>query len=256
MKYEKDGKLYHLAIQTGDIGKYVIMPGDPKRCEKIAAYLKDARCIADHREYVTYTGFLEGEKVSVISTGIGGPSAAIAMEEAVKAGGHTFLRVGTSGGMQREVLSGDLVIATAAIREEGTSASCAPISFPAVASFEIVQSLCESAKAQEFSYHVGVVHCKDNFYMQHESERMPIRYEFEPRWRSFIELGTLASEMESSTLFVFGSHLHVRVGAVLLVVANQERERLKLENPIVSDTDRAVRCAIEAMRIQIRKDRL
>ena len=162
MNYSEDAsKQYHIQVGEGDIGKYVILPGDPKRCAKIAKYFDNAELVADSREYVTYTGYLEGVKVSVTSTGIGGPSASIAMEELVKAGADTFIRVGTCGGMQLDVKSGDLIIATGAIRMEGTSKEYAPIEFPAVADIEIVNALIASAKEMGNPYHAGVVQCKD-----------------------------------------------------------------------------------------------
>ena len=137
---------YHIQLGKGDVGRYVLLPGDPKRCEKIAAHFDNPVKMADSREYVTYTGYLEGEKVSVTSTGIGGASASIAMEELVKIGADTFIRVGTCGGMQIPVKSGDLVIATGAIRMEGTSREYAPIEYPAVADFHMVQALVQAAK--------------------------------------------------------------------------------------------------------------
>lgn len=118
MKYSQDGVQYHIGLKQGDVGKYVILPGDPKRCAKIAQYFDEPKLVADNREYVTYTGYLDGEKVSVTSTGIGGPSAAIALEELVNVGAETFIRVGTCGGMQIDVKGGDIVIATGAIRAE------------------------------------------------------------------------------------------------------------------------------------------
>ena len=141
MKYSTDGTQYHIGLKEGDIGEYVILPGDPKRCEKIAAYFESPQLIADRREYTTYTGFLNGVKVSVTSTGIGGPSAAIALEELVRCGAKYFIRVGTCGGMDLDVKSGDLVIATGAIRMEGTTKEYAPIEFPAVADYDITTSL-------------------------------------------------------------------------------------------------------------------
>ena len=117
---EKDLQ-YHLQIRPGDVGRYVILPGDPKRCAKIAKHFDDAKLIADSREFVTYTGYLDGEKVSVTSTGIGGPSASIAMEELVLCGADTFIRVGTCGGIELDVKGGDIVVATGAVRMEGTS---------------------------------------------------------------------------------------------------------------------------------------
>ncbi len=255
MKYSENGVQYHLGIKAGDVGKYVILPGDPKRCAKIAAYFDDARLIADSREFVTYTGYLEGEKVSVTSTGIGGASASIAMEELVRCGADTFLRVGTCGGIQKEVKSGDLVIATGAVRMEGTSREYAPIEYPAVTDYSIVRALDEAAKRNKASYHIGVVQCKDSFYGQHEPEVMPVGYELTAKWEAWKRLGCLASEMESAALFIVASHLHVRVGSVFLVVANQEREKLHLENPVVHDTEAAIVIAVEAIRSMIRKER-
>lgn len=254
MKYAEDGKQYHIDIKEGDVGEYVILPGDPKRCAKIAAYFDDAKLVADKREYVTYTGYLNGVKVSVTSTGIGGPSAAIALEELVKAGAKTFIRVGTCGGMQLDVKSGDAVIATGAIRMEGTTREYAPIEFPAVANFDIVNALVNSAKELGFPYHAGVVQCKDSFYGQHEPHKMPVNYELENKWNAWVKLGCLASEMESAALFVVASYLKVKVGSVFLVVANQEREKQGLENPVVHDTDGAIKIAVNAIKKLIEED--
>lgn len=255
MKYSENGVQYHLGIKAGDVGKYVILPGDPKRCEKIAAYLDNPRLIADKREFVTYTGYLEGETVSVTSTGIGGPSAAIAMEELARCGADTFIRVGTCGGIDPEVKSGDLVIATGAVRMEGTSREYAPIEFPAVADFGIVQALSAAAKELGFHCHTGVVQCKDSFYGQHEPELMPVSYELQQKWEAWKRLGCLASEMESAALFVAGSYLHVRAGSVFLVVANQEREKLRMENPVVLDTESAIAAAVKAIRLLISEEK-
>ena len=170
---EGTGKLYHIQVAPGEVGRYVILPGDPKRCGKIAQYFDNPVLIADNREYVTYTGTLDGVKVSVTSTGIGGPSAAIAMEELKRCGADTFLRVGTCGGMQLEVKGGDLVIATGAIRAEGTSKEYAPIEYPAVADFDIALAMRQAAASLGFTAHLGVVQCKDSFYGQHEPEVKP-----------------------------------------------------------------------------------
>lgn len=249
MDYTKDGRQYHIGLKKGDVGKYVILPGDPKRCEKIAAYFDNPVLMADSREYVTYTGYIGGEKVSVTSTGIGGPSASIAIEELSKIGADTFIRVGTCGGMDIDVKGGDIVIATGAIRMEGTSKEYAPIEFPAVADFEIVNALVNSAKSLDYNYHTGIVQCKDSFYGQHAPETKPVSYELLNKWEAWKRLGCLASEMESAALFVAGSYLKVKVGSVFLVVANQEREKLGLENPIVHDTDKAIKTAIEAIKL-------
>ena len=232
----------------------MILPGDPKRCEKIARHFADARLIADSREYVTYTGYLDGVKVSVTSTGIGGPSASIAMEELVAVGADTFIRVGTCGGMQPEILSGDVVIANGAIRMEGTSREYAPIEFPAVADFQITNALAAAAGKLAVPYHVGVGQCKDAFYGQHAPETKPVSYELLNKWEAWKRLGCLASEMESAALFIVASHLKVRAGSCFLVVANQERARLGLDNPVVHDTEKAICVAVEALRTLIRED--
>lgn len=255
MKYAEEGLQYHIGLRKGDVGKYVILPGDPKRCAKIAKHFDNAQLIADSREYVTYTGYLDGVKVSVTSTGIGGPSASIALEELVKSGADTFLRVGTCGGMQTDIMGGDLVIATGAIRMEGTSKEYAPIEFPAVANLDITNALVQAARELNKKYHVGIVQCKDAFYGQHEPETKPVDYELINKWNAWIRLGCKASEMESAALFVVGDYLRVRVGSSFLVVANQEREKLGLENPVIHDTEAAIEITVQAIRNLIKQDR-
>lgn len=249
MNYSEDDRQYHIRLKEGDVGKFVILPGDPKRCKKIAEYFENPQLIADNREFVTYTGYVDGEKVSVTSTGIGGPSAAIAMEELVKVGATHFIRVGTCGGMSIDVKGGDVVIATAAIRMEGTSKEYAPIEFPAVANLDITNALVKSAQELGYTYHTGVVQCKDSFYGQHSAEKMPVSYELQNKWEAWKKLGCLASEMESAALFIVASYLGVKVGSVFLTVANQEREKQNLENPIVHDTEKAIKTAINAIKI-------
>lgn len=251
MKYSEDpSRQYHIQVASGEIGEYVILPGDPKRCSKIAAYFDDPVLIADNREYVTYTGTLDGQKVSVCSTGIGGPSASIAVEELVKCGARTFIRVGTCGGMQLDITSGSLVVATGSIRMEGTSREYAPIEYPAVADLDVTNALREAALEimPADKVFAGVVQSKDAFYGQHNPELMPVSYELLNKWEAYIRMGCLASEMESAALFIAGSFLRVRMGTVLLVMANQEREKAGLDNPVVHDTDAAIRAAIGAIR--------
>ena len=251
---EGSGKQYHTGVGPEDIGKYVILPGDPKRCAKIASYFTDAKLVSDVREYVTYTGYLDGVKVSVTSTGIGGPSASIAIDELSKCGAHTFIRVGTCGGMQEEVLGGDVVIATGAVRMEGTSREFAPIEYPAVADFDVVMALKNAASELGARSHTGVVQCKDSFFGQHEPEIMPVSYELENKWQAWLRMGCLASEMESAALFIAGMFLKVRVGSCFLVVANQERAKKGLENKQVHDVEVPVRVAVEALRKLIAAD--
>ena len=252
---ENPNKQYHIQVGKGDVGRYVILPGDPKRCARIAKYFDDPVLMADNREYITYTGYLDGVKVSVTSTGIGGPSAAIAMEELIHCGADTFIRVGTSGGMQPEVCGGDLVIATGAIRMEGTSREYAPMEYPAVAHYDVVEALKHAADRLGTRSHLGVVQCKDNFYGQHSPETMPMAYELKNKWDAWMRCGALASEMESAALFIVGSVRRVRVGSVMLVLANQTRREMGLDDPQVYDTEMAVTVAVEALREMILKEK-
>ena len=252
---EGAGYQYHVGLRPGDIGEYVILPGDPHRVPKIAAYFDNPVKVADSREFVTYTGTLDGVKVSCTSTGVGGPSASIALEELCNVGGKTFIRVGTCGGMDINVKGGDIVIATGAVRQDGTSKEYAPIEYPAVPDVTVAASLVFAARELGFKYHTGVVQCKDAFYGQHMPEALPNSHELLNKWDAWLRLGCKASEMESSTLFIVGAYRKVRVGSVFLVVANQEREKAGLPNKQEHDTDRAIRVAIEAIRMLIADDK-
>ncbi len=249
-----NGKSYHIACTEGSVGKYVILPGDPGRCEKIAKYFDNPVLVANNREYVTYTGTLDGVKVSVTSTGIGGPSASIAIEELYELGADTFIRVGTCGGMQKKVHGGDCIVVTGAIRNEGTSREYAPIEFPAVADFTVTTALVNAASALGYPYHVGVVHNKDAFYGQHAPENMPVSYELLNKWEAWKRLGTLGSEMESSTLFTVAAARGCRAGAVMYTVWNQESDDNYSSKPN-EDTDAAIRIAVEAIRNLIKNDK-
>lgn len=249
-----EGMQYHIGVKTGEVGRYVLLPGDPKRCAKIAAHFDNPVLIADNREYVTYTGTIDGVKVSVTSTGIGGPSAAIALEELVRCGADTFIRVGTCGGIDIDVKGGDVVVATGAVRMEGTSKEYAPIEYPAVADLEVTNALVKACKKLGMDYHAGVVQCKDAFYGQHNPENMPVSYELLNKWEAWRRMGCKASEMESAALFIVGQYLRVRVGSCFLTMANQEREKKGLPNEQVHDTEMAIRTAIEAIRILIKEE--
>ncbi len=193
--------------------------------------------------------------VLVCSTGIGGPSASIAMEELHNIGADTFLRVGTCGGIDLNVQSGDVVIATGAIRFEHTSREYAPIEYPAVANFEVATALVEAAKAGGYRFHTGVVQCKDSFYGQHSPARMPVSYELLNKWEAWKRLGVKASEMESAALFVVADALGCRCGSCFHVIWNQEREAAGLDQKMTEDTSSAVRLGVEALKKLIQADR-
>lgn len=251
---EGSKKQYHTGVGEDDVGKYVILPGDPKRCKKIAEHFENAKLVADVREYTTYTGTLDGVKVSVTSTGIGGPSASIALGELVKCGANTFIRVGTCGGMQEDVIGGDVVIATGAVRMEGTTREFAPIEYPAVANTECLNALISAAENLKIRRHIGVVQSKDSFFGQHEPEIMPVSYELENKWQAWLKMGCLASEMETAALFIAGQFFRARVGSCLLVIANQEREKKGLENKQSHDVELPIKIVVNALRALIKKD--
>lgn len=246
---------FHIKCKQGDVGRYCLLPGDPGRCALIAESFDNPVKVQSNREYTTYTGTLLGEKVSVCSTGIGGPSAVIAMEELTAIGADTFVRVGTCGGIKLAVQSDDVVIATGAIRHEGASREYAPIEFPAVADYGVTVALVEAAKSLNKRWHAGVVQCKDSFYGQHSPARMPISYELLSKWEAWKRLGVLASEMESAALFTCAAALDVRCGSVFHVIWNQEREAAGLDQQESHDVGAAVDVGIAALKALIAQDR-
>ena len=262
-------KLYHVGFDDTHGASYAILPGDPGRVEKIAAYLENPRFYCQNREYTTWLGELSpfgvpenaapkgdlGKKtVMVMSTGMGGPSTAIAVEELFMTGVRNFIRVGTCGGMALPVIGGDIVIATGAIRMEGTSKEYVPIEFPAVANIDITNALVGAAKKLNARWHAGVVQCKDSFYGQHSPARMPAGNELMAKWEAWIKAGCLASEMESASLYIVSQILGARAGCVLNVVWNQERARAGMDNPQSHDTSPGIKTAIEAVRILMEQD--
>ncbi len=246
---------FHIKCKKGEVGRYCILPGDPGRCEKIAAYFDSPHKVQQNREYVVYTGTLQGEKVSVCSTGIGGPSAAIAMEELTAIGADTFVRVGTCGGIALKVRSDDVVIATGAVRHEGTSREYAPIEFPAVGDYQVQAAMVQAAKNLGKPWHAGVVQCKDSFYGQHSPARMPVSYELLNKWEAWKRLGVLASEMESAALFCCAAALGVRCGACFHVIWNQEREAAGLDQEESHDLSAAIEVGVETLKLLIEEDR-
>lgn len=252
--YEKQ---YHIGVSKGEIGEYCLLPGDPGRCRQIASFLSNPVYVGMNREYCIWNGYLEGKLVSVCSTGIGGPSTAIAVEELYACGAKTLIRVGTCGGISTKVRAGDVVIASGAVRQDGTSCEYAPIEFPAVADYKVLSALVRAAEKLGSSHHVGVVQSKDSFYGQHSPDRMATAQSLKEKWEAWKRLGVLSSEMEASTLFTVGATLGMATGAVFLAVWNQERflQGLDTQNDEVLDTRNAIETAIEALRILISEEK-
>ncbi|WP_414637063.1 nucleoside phosphorylase [Acetobacterium sp.] len=242
-------KMHHIQCQESDIGKYVLLPGDPGRVSEIAKGLNNSRLVASNREYVTYTGTLEGVKVSVTSTGIGGPSAAIAMEELVKLGAHTFIRVGTCGGIDSSLEPGSLIIATGAIRKEGTTTEYIPLEFPAVGNFELLNTLNSAAHKLNYKSYLGIVESKDSYYGQHEPDLMPNAAILKQKWEAWKAGGALASEMETAALYIVSTIRRVRCASILLLIRNREKENRENTPPVTCDNNtHLLETAIEGMR--------
>ncbi len=248
-------KMYHIGLDDSHGAKYAILPGDPGRVEKIAQFLENPRFLGQNREYTTWIGQLAGEPVLVMSTGMGGPSTAIGVEELYQTGVRTMIRVGTCGGMAEQVMGGDLVIANGAIRMEGTSKEYVDIAFPAVADFQVTKALEQAASDLGARAHLGIVQCKDSFYGQHSPGRMPCGKELEEKWDMWIKAGCLASEMESAALYIVAQVLGVRAGCVLNVIWNQERKKKGLPDPHCHDTAAAIRTAVRAVELLAEQDK-
>jgi uridine phosphorylase len=246
---------YHIQLKRGDVGRYVLLPGDPGRCERIAAFFDDPQFVAQNREFTTYTGTLLGEKVSVVSTGIGCPSTAIAVEELIKIGADTFIRVGTSGGMQPDTKTGDVAIVTGAIRDEGTTPQYLPIEFPAVADIDVVLALREAAEKLEIPYHLGVTQSKDSFFGEVEADRMPVADQLHTRWKAWVEGGAICSEMESAAIFILASIHRKRAGGVMMMVGAGDGLPETEADKELFHGDQAIRTAIEGVKILIERER-
>lgn len=252
MNFNNDA-MYHIGLRAADAARAAIICGDPERVEKIARLMDDARFVASRREYTTWSAKIDGERVLVVSHGIGGPSTAICIEELHMIGVDTLIRVGTCGGMASDVVAEDIVIAQAAIRAEGTSREYLPVEYPAAANFDVTMALREAALHSGHSFHVGVVHCKDSFYGQHSPERMPVCDELSSKWKAWLRGGCLASEMETAALFTVSATLGMRAGAVLRAVWNQERVNAGITDDVEADELSAASCAVEAVKILMKR---
>ncbi len=253
--------MYHIQVHKGEVGRYVLLPGDPGRTQVIAKYFDNPHLVAQNREFTTYTGTLLGEKVSVTSTGIGCPSTAIAVEELIKSGADTFVRVGTSGGMQPFCKTGDVAILSGAIRDEGTTSHYLPMEFPAVADLDVTIALREGARRAGIPYHVGISQSKDSFYGEVEPQRMPVAQRLEERWKAWVEGGAICTEMEASAIFILASIYRKRAGGVMLMGGADTGadhipldENAKALNELL-DVNRAIRVAVEGIKILIEQDR-
>jgi uridine phosphorylase len=249
----KEEKQYHVGLARGEVGEYVLMPGDPGRTPMIAKYIDDAREVAFSREYRTFTGNVAGVPVSTISSGMGGPSVAIAVEELNELGVHTFLRVGTCGAAQPEIKLGDLVIAAGSVRSEGTPNGYIPLEYPAVASLDMVNALVEAARAAGVPHHLGIIRSVDALYSDLVPDRMPRSSQLKEELQMWSRAGVLANDMESSTLFVVARLRRLRAGTINLCV--DEIAAGEIHHVDQSFMDRMLKVAMDAIRRLIERDR-
>lgn len=250
---EEGERKYHLGLAVGDVGGYVLVPGDPFRTALIAHHLQEAREKAWSREFRTFTGHLDGTLVSTCSSGIGGPSMAIAVEELSQLGVHTFLRVGTCGGGQPGVGLGDLVIATGAVRSEGTPDAYVPREFPAIASHDLVAALAEAARRASVRHHLGLIRSVDALYADLQPDLMVRPQQAREELEMWRRAGVVANDMESATLMVVASLRGCRAGSLLLVV--DELGAGEIRHPDPASMDGLLAVAVDALRLLIARDR-
>ncbi len=251
--------IYHLSLSREMIkeANYALLPGDPERVPKIArTFDENAIELAYKREFRTWLGNLEGKMVLVTSTGIGGPSTSIAVEELAQLGVHTFIRVGTTGAIQREIRLSDVIITTGSVRLDGASTHYAPVEYPAVANYEVVEALTRAAKTIGVNYYLGITCSSDTFYPGQERYNSSARYvirKFQGSLEEWQKLNVLNYEMESSTLFVVCSSSGLRAGCVSGVVVNRT-EQGKVKKDVIALAEKNATCvAIEAMKYLIQK---
>lgn len=236
-----NGVMYHVHLKKGDIGRYVLLPGDPFRTDFIATFFDNPRLVAHNREHKTWTGTLDGVPVSVVSTGMGCPSTAICLEELIACGADTFIRVGTAGRVCDRAFDESLdgVINTAAVRDEGTTRQYIPIEYPAVADRHVVDALAVAAKELGYNFIEGITQSKDSFYGQHEPENMPAEPWLKARWEAWRRGNVISSEMEAAAIFVISSIRGCRASSVMAY----------------TEMRKSVEVAIRALRILIARDR-
>ena len=248
-----EDRKYHIGLAASEVGQYVLVPGDPFRTELIARHLEEAEEKAWAREFRTFTGRVDRTRVSTCSSGIGGPSMAIAVEELGELGVHTFLRVGTCGGAQPGIRVGDLVIATGAVRSEGTADAYVPREYPAIASHEVVSACVAAAVAAGVPHHLGVIRSVDALYADLAPERLPRPAELRAELDMWARAGVVANDMESSTLLVVSALRGWRAGVILLCV--DELGAGEIHHVDASLMDRMLGVAVDGIRRLTEKDR-
>lgn len=241
-----DRAQYHLEVKKGEVAETVIIPGDPQRVAKISSQWDVAREVAVHRQFVTHTGKFKGAPISACSTGIGGPGTAIVVEELANVGANSFIRVGSTATLKKDIEIGDLIISTGGVRLDGTSKQYVRPEYPAAASYEVILALIEAADSLGVDYHLGISASTDSFYLGQS------RPGFGGYTQSFSEMlindmqkaNVVNFEMEAATLFTLGNIFGFRTGAVCAVYANRIRDEFE-----VKGEEEVIKCGNEAVKI-------
>ena len=248
---DSEGRLYHIRLREGDVGRVALLPGDPDRVPRIAKHLSDSRMISSHREYSAYGGYIDGEYVISMSTGIGGPAAAIAIEELARLGVELMIRIGTCGAIDPRAKVGSLIVAEASVRLDGTTRQYVMDGYPAAATPEVVIALKESASSLKKNYLAGIAASTDAFYAG--QGRPSFKNYLPSKAKALIPdlkaAKVLCFEMESSTLFTLGRLFGLRTGAVFAVVGNRMTDDFRADEGI----DGAIEVAVEGVR-RLRRD--
>ncbi|MGO4679432.1 nucleoside phosphorylase [Microbacterium sp. 2MCAF23] len=244
----REGLQHHIHLADADSAAYALLPNDPAHSKIVASYLDDARLVAQNREFETWRGFLDGTPVVVTSTGVGGPSTALAIEELYKTGVRTFIRVGVSLTMQPFVKTGDLAIITGAIRDEGTSRQYLPIEVPAVGDFDVIAALRRGADLAGARRHLGIAHSKDSFYGETEPDRLPLARRLRENLELWAGIGALNSEMETASVYAVATALGARAGSVVMMWGDGASG----DNP--PSLEQLHRTGVEAVRLLISQD--
>jgi uridine phosphorylase len=248
-------KMMHIAVSPGDVGKYVFLPGSVERAALIAQHFDNPVKLAHHREHLTYAGELDGERVAVTSTGIGGPSASIAVEELFQCGADTMMRIGSCASTSPRSKKGDVIIPRGAIRMEGTGTHYLPLEFPAVPDYEMFRALESAAKESGYPYNDGITITKDSFYTEVSPQTKPVYPELKWKWDAYVKGGATNTSMECSLLFLVGASLGIRMSSVMICATNDEDYSNDATDYPDKWEERAIEVGILAMRKIIQSDR-
>lgn len=248
-------QMLHTGVRTGEVGRYVFIPGSVERARIIAQYFDNPKLLIHNREFLTYVGTLEGVPVAVTSTGIGASSMAITVEELHACGADTFVRVGSCASTSPKTCIGDVVIPCGAVRMEGVSEHFLPIEFPAVPDFRVFRNMELTAKESGFPYNTGVTITKDSYYTEAAPKEKPVADELLYKWSAYERSGATNTSMECSALFIIGQVMGLRTASVMISATNY-RDYSNDDKDYPRDTERrAVEVAIDGMRRLIREDK-